>query len=147
MNEIQKSYLLETAKWQKFLGIVIAVCTVLIAVVGIVLIILGIRSDPGDVVISQNPPVFSGIGTIGGISYLLFAVVYFLFARYLLRSAKYLKAWGTSEAEEDLTEGLKNNKSYFKLSGIVTIVGIVLAVLLLIGTAIAGVAGVAGIAG
>ena len=144
MNEIQKSYLLETAKWQKFLGIVIAVCTVLIAVVGIVLIILGIRSDPSDVIVSQNPPVFSEVGAVGGIFYLLFAVLYYFFARYLLRSAKYLKAWGASDAEEDLTEGLKNGKSYFKLSGIVTIVGIVLAVLLLIGAAIAGIAGLAG---
>ena len=144
MNEIQKSYLLETAKWQKFLGIVIAVCTVLIAVVGIVLIILGIRSDPSDVIVSQNPPVFSEVGAVGGIFYLLFAVLYYFFARYLLRSAKYLKAWGASDAEEDLTEGLKNGKSYFKLSGIVTIVGIVLAVLLLIGATIAGIAGLAG---
>ncbi len=144
MNEIQKSYLLETAKWQKFLGIVIAVCTVLIAVVGIVLIILGIRSDPSDVIVSQNPPVFSEVGAVGGAFYLIFAVLYYFFARYLLRSAKYLKAWGASDAEEDLTEGLKNGKSYFKLSGIVTIVGIVLAVLLLIGAAIAGIAGLAG---
>ena len=56
MNEIQKSYLLETAKWQKFLGIVIAVCTVLIAVAGIILTIFGFSSEPSDIVVSQNPP-------------------------------------------------------------------------------------------
>ena len=140
MNEIQKSYLLETSRWQKLLGIVMAVCTVLIAVCGIVLIILGVRSGSSDIVISENAPIFSEVGAVGGVFYLLFAVLYFFFARYLLRSAKYLKAWGASDAEEDLSEGLKNNKSFFKLSGIVTIVGFGIAILMLIGVAIAAIA-------
>ena len=135
MNEIQKSYLLETAKWQKVLGIVMAVCTALLAACGIAFIAFGNF---------LNDPDLEGLGNFGGavvgVLYLLLALLYVFFTRYLLRSAKYLKAWCASDAEEDLTEGLKNNKSYFKFSGILAIVGIGLVVLLLICVAIAAVA-------
>jgi hypothetical protein len=68
-------------------------------------------------------------------------VLYYFFARYLLRSAKYLKAWGLSEAENesDLTEGLKNTKSYFKYSGILSLVSIGLVLVVIIVAAIAAI--------
>lgn len=140
MNEIQKSYLLETAKWQKVIGILMAIGTFFMAAAGIVFIVLGGGTEPSDVVFSERAAAFASIGPIGGIIYLLCAVLYFFFARYLLRAAKYLKAWGASDAEEDLTEGLKNNKSFFKLSGIVSLIGIGLALIMIICVAIAAIA-------
>ena len=135
MNEIQKSYILETAKWQKFLGILMAIGTVLLAAFGIAFIIFGNFLDDPDL---------EGLGTLGGAVvgalYLLLAVLYFFFTRYLLRSAKYLKAWGASDAEEDLTKGLKNNKSYFKFSGILAIIGLGCAALAMIGVIVVAIA-------
>jgi Ca2+/Na+ antiporter len=73
-------------------------------------------------------------GAAMGIVYILMAILYFFFARYLLRSAKAFKAYGVSDDEADLTEGLKNNKSYFKLSGILVIISLCfLALILVIG--------------
>ena len=138
MNEIQKSYLLETAKWQKFLGILMAVCTALLAACGIAFIAFGNF---------LNDPDLEGLGNFGGavvgVLYLLLALLYVFFTRYLLRSAKYLKAWCASDAEEDLTEGLKNNKSYFKLNGILTIIALIFVALAVVVGVIVGIAGLA----
>ena len=136
MDSLQKSYLAETARWQKLLGVVMMVFTVLIALIGIFFIVAG--SAFGDAM--EGLDLFGG-GMAGGIAgaalgivYILMAVLYYFFARYLLRSAKALKAYGVSDDEADLTEGLKNNKSYFKLNGILLIISLCfLALVLIIG--------------
>jgi hypothetical protein len=137
MNEIQKSYLLETAKWQKFLGVVMMVCVVLMAIGGIAIIATGsFFADQVD-----DNPLLAQFGMSGfGIMYLLMAVLYYFYARYLLRAAKGLKAWGVSEDEADLTFGLKNNKSYFKFSGILTIIAFAIVALALVAGVIAAIA-------
>ena len=136
MNNTQRSYLVETAKWQKVIGILMAIGTGFIALAAILFIGLGAFAP--DTIASADKPAAYFI--IMGIIYIPLTVLYFFMTRYMLRSAKYLKAWCASDAEEDLTEGLKNNKSYFKFSGILAIVGIGLGVLLLICVAIAAVA-------
>ena len=136
MDSLQKNYLAETARWQKLLGVVMMVFTVLIALFGIFFIVAG--SAFGDAM--EGLDLFGG-GMAGGIAgaalgivYILMAVLYYFFARYLLRSAKALKAYGVSDDEADLTEGLKNNKSYFKLNGILVIISLCfLALVLVIG--------------
>ena len=134
MDSLQKSYLAETARWQKLLGVVMMVFTVLIALIGIFFIVAGIAF--GDAM--EGLDLFGG-GMAGGIAgaflgviYLLMAVLYYFFARYLLRSAKALKAYGVSDDEADLTEGLKNNKSYFKLSGILVVISLCILALVLV---------------
>ena len=134
MDSLQKNYLAETARWQKLLGVVMMVFTVLIALIGIFFIVAG--SAFGDAMESME--LFGG-GLAGGIAgaaigivYILMAVLYYFFARYLLRSAKALKAYGISDDEADLTEGLKNNKSYFKLSGILVVISLCILALVLV---------------
>lgn len=127
MNELQKNYLLETAKWQKFLGVLMLICTIIIAGLSIAFIFFGNQLDLSDF---GGKAEFGSVGGIVfGVIYLLCAILYFFFALYLLRSANNLKAWGKSEDEEALTKGLKNNKSYFKLNGILAIISIVLVAL------------------
>jgi Ca2+/Na+ antiporter len=134
MDSLQKNYLAETARWQKLLGIVMMVFTVLIALLGIFFIVAG--SSFGE---AMEDLEFLGGGMAGGIAgaalgivYILMAVLYYFFARYLLRSAKALKAYGVSDDEADLTEGLKNNKSYFKLNGILVIISLCFLALVLV---------------
>ena len=134
MDSLQKNYLAETARWQKLLGVVMMVFTVLIALIGIFFIVAG--SAFGDAM--EGLDLFGGgmaggiAGAFIGIIYILIAVLYYFFARYLLRSAKALKAYGVSDDEADLTEGLKNNKSYFKLSGILVIISLCILALVLV---------------
>ena len=139
MDSLQKNYLVETARWQNLLGIFMMVFTVLMAVFGILFIVAGnaLGGAMGDMFGGELP---SGVaGVLAGVIYLLGAVLYFFFARYLLRSAKALKAYGVSDDEADLTEGLKNNKSYFKLSGILLIISLCLIALILVAAIIAAI--------
>ena len=138
MNEIQKSYLLETAKWQKVVGILMAISTALLAVLGIVFICFG--GMLGDSAFGAMAGAGGAAGAIAGIIYLLCALLYLFFTLYLLRSAKNLKAWGQSDDEEALSNGLKNTKSYFKLNGILAIISFVLVGIAIIVAAIAAIA-------
>ena len=133
MNNIQKVYLLESARWQKLLGVVVMISSILIALLGIFFFVIGFV-DGEDFMESE---VLGKItGALLGIMYILFAVLYYFFAVYLLRSAKALKAWKTSDSDADLTEGLKNTRSFFRLSGILTIISLCIFALALIGVVI-----------
>ena len=133
MNNIQKVYLLESARWQKLLGVVVMISSILIALLGIFFFVIGFV-DGEDFMESE---VLGKItGALLGIMYILFAVLYYFFAVYLLRSAKALKAWETSDSDADLTEGLKNTRSFFRLSGILTIIGLCFVGLTLVGVVI-----------
>jgi hypothetical protein len=137
MNEIQKSYLLETAKWQKVVGILMAISTALLAVLGVVFICFGSVIGASGL---EGFEAFGGAaGAVAGVIYLLCALLYFFFTLYLLRSAKNLKAWGQSDDEEALSNGLKNTKSYFKLNGILAIISFVLIGIVIIVAAIAAI--------
>ena len=138
MNEIQKSYLLETAKWQKFLGVLMAIGTAILIGFGIALIFFGNQLDLDE--FGDLADLGSVGGVIMGVVYLLCGVLYLFFTMYLLRSANNLKAWGKSDDDEALTKGLKNNKSYFKLSGVLAIISLVIVGVAIIGVAIAAIA-------
>ena len=141
MNNTQRSYLVETAKWQKVIGILMAIGTGFLAFAAVFFLVFGIFAPETLASADQPAAYFITMGII----YIPLTVLYFFMTRYMLRSAKHLKAWGTSEAENesDLTEGLKNTKSYFKPSGIVALVSIALVVLMLVVIAIVAVVSIA----
>ena len=141
MDNTQRSYLVETAKWQKVIGILMAIGTGVLALAAVFFLVFGIFAPETLASADQPAAYFITMGII----YIPLTVLYFFMTRYMLRSAKYLKAWGTSEAENesDLTEGLKNTKSYFKLSGIIALVSIALVVILMVVLAIVAVFSIA----
>jgi len=138
MNNIQKSCLAETGRWQKLLGVVMMVCTILIALLGIFFIVVGFV-DNGEL-FEEEGGIFGKImGLSLGIMYLLLSVLYYFFAIYLLRSAKAFKAYLESDSDADLTDGLRNTKSFFRLSGILSLIGICAVGLALVGAAVAAI--------
>ena len=49
MNDLQKYYLLESAKWQKLLGVLMWICTIFMVLLGLFFIVTGILGlDLGD---------------------------------------------------------------------------------------------------
>ena len=142
MDSLQKNYLAETARWQKLLGVVMMICTVLIALLGIFLIVAG----SGLVSVTQDLDLFDGkmpggiAGAVVGVLYFLMAILYYFFALYLLRSAKGFKAYVASDDEADRTKGLKNNKSYFKLSGVLVVISLCILALVLVAAVIVALA-------
>lgn len=138
MNNIQKSCLAETGRWQKLLGVVMMVFTVLIALFGIFFCVLGIVSKGA--FLEEESDIFGTVmGVAIGVMYLLIAILYYFFAIYLLRSAKAFKAYVDSDNDADFTEGLRNTKSFFRLSGILAIISVCALGLALVGAAVAAI--------
>lgn len=123
MNDLQKYYLLESGRWEKIIGIYMIVCAVFLALFGLLFIIAGIAGiDPFNQV--DGGAIGMAVTIALGVFYILIGVLYFFFARFLLRAAKAIKAWGVSEGEAELTDSLRNTKYFFQISGVLSIIGI-----------------------
>lgn len=130
MENTQKSYILEISRWEKFLGVVMLVTAILVALFGVVFI--ACSSKLGE------SAQFAQAGTAGlvaiGILYIVVAGICCIPSCYLLKSAKALKSGLLLEKEEDVTSGLKNCKSFFKFTGIYSLIGLIAAFVILAGS-------------
>ncbi|MGI9545312.1 MAG: DUF5362 family protein [Cyclobacteriaceae bacterium] len=134
-----KSYLMETAKWAKFLSIV-----------GFIMIgILVIFAFVFGTVMSNMPefdeiPGFAGIGgTFITVIYLIMALLYFFPTLYLFRFATKTKAALEGSNTDGLSGGLENLKSTFKFMGILMAIVLGFYALAFIFGIIGGIAGMA----
>jgi hypothetical protein len=124
INEASKAFLLETAKWAKFLSIV--------GFVMLGLIVLGA------LIAGAAGAAFGGIGAMGGgliaFIYILVAVLYFFPIFYLFKASVALKEGLLANDESSVTNGFENLKSHYKFVGILMIVMLsIYALILLIG--------------
>lgn len=129
ISDDAKSFILETAKWAKFLSIVGFVFLGFMVLGAFFMFVAG----------STIP----GLGASGagiGIVYLLMAVLYFFPTYYLLNFANKIKVGLLNTNQNDLDDGFENLKSTFKFMGILMIVVLGIYALMLIFTLIAGAA-------
>ena len=112
INEASKSFLLETAKWAKFLSIVGFVFLGLIVLVALIAGTVGAA--------------FGRIGAMSGgliaVIYILIALLYFFPILYLFKASVALKEGILANDESAVTNGFENLKSHYKFLGIFTIV-------------------------
>lgn len=117
VTDESKAYLLETAKWGKFLGILGYVGAGLMVLVGIFMLFTG-----G----ALGEAAGAGLGLIAGpllgVLYLLIAAFYFFPARYLYQFSDKTKTAVARNDTPTLTEALSNLKSLYKFLGITTAV-------------------------
>ena len=124
-NEM-KGFLLEIAKWAKF-----------IAIVGFVLLGLMLLGGLSVMAMGSSLSRLSGQSTLVpfafmGFLYLIMAVVYFFPILYLYRSAVGLKNGINSNNQETFKNGIQNLKSHYKFIGILMIVVLSFYVLVII---------------
>ena len=118
------SYLLETAKWSKFLSIV---GFVFIGIMILVALFIGsimgtaFSAMPMDDTMPYSSGIFTGMMT--GI-YLFLALLYFFPTLYLYRFSTQVKTAIHTNSQEELTQSFSNLKSMFKFWGIFTAVTI-----------------------
>jgi hypothetical protein len=114
-NEIT-SYLLETAKWGKFLAITgyIGIGLVLLAAIGVMGMGMGGASQ-------LVPGMGIGMGAFGMI-YIIIAVFYFFPVYYLHQFSLKMKQGLMSQDPQNIAIGFRNLKSLFKFMGIFTVV-------------------------
>jgi len=122
-----RSYLLETAKWSKFLAILGFVMIGLFVVLAI-----GIGFFMG----SQFDAIMGGASVMGSIGiaamYLLIALLYFFPILYLYRFATQMRAAIDNNNQGALDQSFGNLKSCFKFMGIMMLVIIIFYALMLI---------------
>jgi hypothetical protein len=119
-----KGYLLETAKWGKFLAIVGYIGTGLLVLLAFFMM-FGLSS------LSQFVEVSFPMGMLGFV-YIIFAVLYFIPVNYLFQYSVKMKQGLIANDLQNITTGFRNLKSLFKFFGIFTIVILSLYVLILI---------------
>ena len=131
-NEI-KSYLIETAKWGKFLAILGYIGIGLILLIAIGVMVMGSASK-----------LFPGIGMpMGafGLIYIAIAAFYFFPVYYLHQFSLKIRQGLTSQDAQSITTGFQNLKSLFKFMGIFTIAVLSIYGLVIVIAIVAGVAG------
>lgn len=112
-----QSFLLETAKWAKFLAIVGFVITGIIAVTAV------FAGSLFSALASLSGPEMAMFPTFGiTILYLIIAAVYFFPCLFLFQSSKQLTSAINQQSTTLLTVAFEKLKSFFKFVGICTLV-------------------------
>lgn len=123
-----KAHLSEASKWAKFLAIVGMIFLGLMVVTGIVLA-TSVSRDLSRLDSPQDSYPLSMFGSSVAIVYIIFAVVGFLPALFLLRFANKTKTALASDNQEALNLAFQNLKAYLRYIGIVVIIWLALFVI------------------
>lgn len=126
INQESREYLRETAKWAKFIAIIQFV------VIGLVLvIIILVALFMGTALLSKGfggsvLPVAAGIGAV--IYYVAILAIWFIPYYFLNRFSTKMKVALATDNETELSESLRNLKSFSKFNGIMLLIVVVLIV-------------------
>jgi predicted ferric reductase len=123
LTSVGISYLNQARKWTYFLSIIGFIFTGLIVLMALffssfMALFSGMDSSYG---VSEFTSMGTGMVTV---FYLFFALLYFFLSLYLYRFSKRVKGAINEEGSSQLEDGLKNLNSYWKLTGILTVVGL-----------------------
>ncbi|MFM6936016.1 MAG: DUF5362 family protein [Flavobacteriales bacterium] len=116
VSEQSKEFLLETAKWARFLSIVSFVALGIMALVGVSV------SFSAFLFSNETNPSNAAFAPALGILYIALGAVYFFPTIYLFRFSSQLKSAILEVDSETLESGFENLKSLFRFTGILTIV-------------------------
>lgn len=121
-SELAKNYLINCAKWGKFLAI--------IGFIGVGFMVLGALFMVG----IGSAPFGAGniVGGVGAVMYLIMAAVYFFPCLYLYQFSTNMKAGIEANDQAQVESGLKNLEQMFRFVGILTIVFLSIYVLMII---------------
>lgn len=134
LTSIGISYLDQARKWTFFLSIIGFITTAFIVIMA--LFFGSIMASLDEFGGGMNG-VSSGMFTV---IYLIIGIIYFFISLYLYRFSVRTKAAVHEQDSAQLEDGLKNLKSYWKLTGIIALVGIVVYAVAIVLMLIGGVA-------
>lgn len=127
ISEKTLGHMASAGKWCTFMAVMLYIASALMVIAAIFYMFLG------HMMYLPLDSTFTGIfPVVGGIIYLVLAIIYLFPATYLLKTARAMLHASVNLDNETLATALFNNKRYWKFSGILTIVGIVLAIILVI---------------
>lgn len=115
VDEVAKAYLLETARWTRFLAVLYLIVSGLLMIGGI-LTAFAIGNS------ANNAIAAAGIGFGMVLAYVLFFAIYFYPVWALYKFSKLIKASLQVSNQQQFNEALKYQKNMFKYLGVLTIV-------------------------
>ncbi len=131
--EESKLYVSSTGKWMKFFAILGCIGAGLLVLAALMMASVG-----SYIPLDEDFGIFGRIGMrLFGIIYLVFAAVYVYPIIYLFRASAAARLAVECNDNVQMTEFLKNNKSFWKYCGILTIVLFCVYILMVLGIAIA----------
>ena len=139
LTSIGISYLDQARKWTYFLSIIGFIFTGIVVIAALFLSSLITKFSGMDSSYGVSGFTAMGTGTVT-IIYLVLAVIYFSLSLFLYRFSTRIKAAVHEHNSAQLEDGLKNLKSYWKLTGILTAVVLSLYVLFFVFSIIYGAA-------
>ena len=135
-------YLNEASPWLRFVGVlgyIGASFTVFGGIVGLL----------GSIAVGSMVDIPSGFGAMFGVLFFIFylpgGIVMFFLAHFTFKFGQKIRNYKFTNSIEDLEEALKNNKSLWKLMGILCIVSLALIPIFLILAVIVGIVGALGV--
>ncbi len=124
INEQSRKFILEIAKWARFLAI--------LGYIGLGLAVLGIIIMMGTT-LGMSGSRYGALESLVFLLYLAIIALYFFPINYLYKAAVRLKSGLNSNEGDTLTSGFENLKSHYKFLGIFTIVLLSLYLLVAVG--------------
>ena len=128
VTENAKKYLKTTSSWTFFMAVLSFVGIAVLALGGIIMLIM-VQSNLADGIADV---LSSGLYSFLGFFYLAMAIVMVFPALFLLRFSQKTKSALATQNANELEEGIENMKSYWKFSGIMTIVMLALVLVVMI---------------
>ena len=120
-------YLKAASPWMRFLGIIGFIGSGFLVLFGLLIVTLpAIFLRMMDIPITEADVSYQGaigiMGTLGGLIYVLSAVLLFFPARWLYRTGAKFRAYARTGSDLDLEEAFRSTRSFWKFLGILTIV-------------------------
>ena len=141
-------YLKAASPWMRFLGIIGFIGCGFLVLFGIFMvtlpaIFLRMADIPDTEVEAARQGVVGIMGAVGGLFYILAAVLSFFPSRWLYKTGAKLRSYARTGSDLDLEEAFRNSRAFWKFLGIITIiwlaflpVGIVITTVAAIGNAL-----------
>ncbi len=118
-------YLDQTRPWARFLSIMTFLMAAFMTLAGITMIVLGI----GPRFVPSGPGRFGSLGSVegatGGLFYIVLAILYLAPGVFLSRYASAIRVLEMTRSPQALEDALRNQKSFWRYIGILTIIGLI----------------------
>lgn len=129
VTALMGQYAAQMKPWIRFISVLMFICSGLMILVGAGVALIGTLAGAA----ARETPGAMGLGLVGGALlggiYVVIGLVYLAPAVFLGRTASAIKRMQSGDPTSALEDVLKNQKSFWRFAGILTLIGIVLAVL------------------
>jgi hypothetical protein len=128
LTDAAQRFLSQTKPWTRFMSIMAFIGSAFMIIAGFAVALLGpaFRAMPQD---EPGLGVVAGIRAVAGIVYILLGILYIAPGVFLWKFSDAITLLGMNRSQQALEDALKHQKSFWRFVGILTIIGLAIAIL------------------